>query len=473
MTLITPVILCGGSGTRLWPLSRKSHPKQFVPLIQGKSLLGLTLERLQCFSDPILVAQQDYRFMVMDELRILGLNGTVLLEPVGRNTAPAMAMAALLALENKQEILLFCPADHYIPNHELFQKTILQGLELAKQGYWVTFGVVPTHPSTAYGYIKCGGDLDGAGSQVLSFVEKPTLEQAQQLLLTGNYLWNAGIFMCSPSVLWSSLERFAPDIAEICLTCWQQKKFELVDQFSLMDWPLECFSACRSESIDYAVLERHDKIAVVPFAGQWSDVGSWNEVARFTAADELGNRIKGQGVALKSQNTYIQASDRLVVTLGVTDLLVIDTPDALLITHADCVQQVKEVVAHLFQCGYKQVPPHRLVGRPWGWYDSIVRGERFQVKHIGVKLGGQLSLQKHHHRAEHWVVVKGTAEVTRGSETFILSENQSTYIPVGVVHRLKNVGKVELEMIEVQSGSYLGEDDIIRLEDQYGRSQNV
>ena len=473
-TILTPVILCGGAGTRLWPLSRKSLPKQFVPLIGGKSLLQLTLERVRPLGPSLMVVTAEgHRFLVADALQRSPGAAQVILEPVARNTAAAMALAALLSVQNgePEALLLFCPSDHHIPDAAAFASTVEQGVPAAESGAIVTFGIVPSAPSTAYGYIEHGAPLAGQALAVERFIEKPDADKALQLLLGGQVLWNAGIFLCRASALLQALQQHAPDILAGC----REALPAAVDPATAepgTHWvaPLPgAFAACRSQSIDYAVMEHHAHVAVVPYTGAWSDVGSWNAVAELTPADAEGNRVQGQGFVPLSRDTYIHAPHRPVVALGTQNLFIIDTPDALLVAHRDCAEQVKDVVAQLESLECAQAVIHRKVARPWGWYDSIDIGERFQVKRIGVKPGAALSLQKHHHRAEHWIVVKGTAEVTRGSETFLLSENQSTYIPIGELHRLRNPGRLELEMIEVQSGSYLGEDDIVRLEDTYGR----
>jgi len=474
---IKPIILCGGSGTRLWPLSRESFPKQFVPLFDGKSLLSLTIDRVKQLGSPICVTNEEHRFFVHDllsqEPNFSGSgNASILLEPAGRNTAAAMAGTALIPSIAPSDLLLFLPSDHFVPDVEAFIATIQSGVAAAQNGYIVTFGVQPSFPSTAYGYIQQGGelrDLTTSGSSTYAaerFLEKPTLAKAQEMLLSGNYLWNAGIFLCQASVLIDALSKHAPDILK---SCQEAMKTSLADgDFIRPD--KESFLACRSESIDYAVMEHFEKIAVLPFKGAWSDVGSWNAVAALSPADENSNRISGQGMAAHARNTYINAPHRPVVALGTADLIIIDTPDALLVAASDKVEEVKDIVAKLKRDGVSQAITHRRVSRPWGWYDSIDIGERFQVKRIAVKPGASLSLQMHHHRAEHWIVVKGTAKVTNGENVFLLEENQSTYIPIGVKHRLENPGKTDLEMIEVQSGSYLGEDDIVRFEDTYGRS---
>ncbi len=477
---VVPVILCGGSGTRLWPLSRKSYPKQFVPLIGNKSLLRLTAERLAHLSTgaggPLLcVAAEDHRFLVADDLKSAGLGGDLLLEPAGRNTAAAMALAALHASAGGADpLLLFCPADHHIPDAAAFAAMVQQGVPAAEAGAIVTFGVVPSFPSTAYGYIQQGDARADGSRAVARFIEKPKADAAQALLLQGNVLWNAGIFLARASVLLAALGAHAADILASCQAAMAGATSETPpgNGTYFVRPAKDAFLACRSQSIDYAVMEHHADVAVVPFVGQWSDVGSWNAVADLTPADDAGNRIDGQGHTLAARNTFIHAPGRTVVALGTQDLLIVDTPDALLVAHRDAAEQVKDVVAHLENAQLPQATLHRRVARPWGWYDSIDMGERFQVKRIGVKPGASLSLQKHHHRAEHWIVVQGTAEVTNGDQVFLLAENQSTYIPIGAVHRLHNPGKLELEMIEVQSGSYLGEDDIVRLEDTYGRANH-
>ena len=464
---IQPVVLCGGSGTRLWPLSRKAFPKQFVPLIEGRSLLELTLERVAALTDAntgvMCVGAEDHRFMLREAIAEAGLTGTVLLEPVARNTAAAMTLAALHA--KPEQLLLFCPADHHIPDVAAFNEMVRGAIACAEQGAIVTFGVMPTFPSTGYGYIEKGAARADGGSAVARFIEKPNAERAQRLLLAGNVLWNAGIFLCRASTLVAAMEQHAPDILA---SCRQAMAGAQADQDFLRPAaaPLK---ACRAESIDYAVMEHHREVAVFPFHSLWSDVGSWNAVADMCPPDEDGNRLEGHGVVIDGTNNFVHAPYRRVVALGVDDLIVVDTPDAVLVTRRGASEQVKVVVAELEKRHSPEAVNHRKVLRPWGSYDSIEAGPRFQVKRIVVKPSASLSLQKHYHRAEHWVVVRGTAEVTRGKDTFLLTENQSTYIPLGEVHRLHNPGKTPLEMIEVQSGSYLGEDDIVRMDDSYGR----
>ncbi len=466
---LVPVVLCGGSGTRLWPLSRKSLPKQFVPLVQGRSLLEWTLRRASRLAPQcMVVASEEHRFLVQECVEAAQGRATVLLEPLARNTAAAMVWAALNAAP--QSLLLFLPADHHIPDAEGFAAAVQRGCAAASQGQMVTFGVQPSFPSTAYGYIerRAASEVTDVYA-VQRFVEKPDAARAQQLLLQGNYLWNAGIFLCRADTLLQGMEKHAPDILAQCRAAWETQSRD-GDFVRLLT---EAFAACRSESIDYALMEplaaTPGTVAVVPFVGAWSDVGSWNAVAQLCESDAQGNRIYGQGVVVQARNTYVHAPHRPVVALGTQDLLVIDTADALLVADAAHAEAVKQVVTRLEADGVPQAQHHRRVARPWGSYDSVDAGERFQVKRIVVKPGAALSLQKHHHRAEHWIVVRGTAQVTNGEQTLLLTENQSTYIPVGQVHRLANPGKVPLEIIEVQSGAYLGEDDIVRLDDVYGR----
>lgn len=467
--MIQPVILCGGSGTRLWPLSRKSFPKQFVPLIDGKSLLELTLQRVLPLTEGsadslVCVGGEEHRFLIAEAMEAAGAQGPIILEPMARNTAAAMALAALRATSEGQ-LLLFCPADHHIPDAAAFQAMVRKAASVAAVGAIVTFGVNPTFPSTAYGYIESGAARPDGAYAVKRFVEKPVFEAAQEMVLQGNVFWNAGIFLCTAAALLQAMEQHAPDILAAC----RQAMAGATQDGAFVRPEDTAFSSCRSVSIDYAVMERHDQVAMVGFDGMWSDVGSWNAIAELTTPDASNNRIDGDGLAIDSTNTFIHAPHRPVVVLGVKDLLIIDTPDALLVAAKSAAEQVKTVVAQLESRNNPEAAGHRKVARPWGWFDTIEHGDRFQVKRISVKPGASLSLQKHHHRAEHWVVVRGTAEVTRGSEVFLLTENQSTFIPLGEIHRLHNPGKTVLEMIEVQSGSYLYEDDIVRYDDQYGR----
>jgi mannose-1-phosphate guanylyltransferase / mannose-6-phosphate isomerase len=464
-----PVVMCGGSGTRLWPLSRQALPKQFVPLVDGKSLLQLTLERARLLGPKTtIVASEEHRFLVQECVNAARTHASIVLEPVARNTAAAMAVAALNAQPG--DLLVFLPADHHIPDTSAFNMTIRGGVAAARAGSIVTFGVQPTYPSTAYGYIQQGKEMPGQGGAfgVQCFIEKPNAVRAQELLLAGGNYWNAGIFLCEARTLIDALKVHASDILSACQAAVAQQTVD--GEFVRLDG--SSFSQCRSESIDYAVMEKaaqSGQVVVIPFASAWSDVGSWNAVAELSEADDGGNRIHGQGYPVDAKNTYIHAPYRPVVALGTHNLLIVDTADALLVADVGHAEQVKTVVAQLDAKGVPQARHHRRVARPWGAYDSVDSGPRFQVKRIVVNPGATLSLQMHHHRAEHWIVVSGTAEVTNGDQVLLLTENQSTYIPLGQVHRLANPGKVPLEIIEVQSGSYLGEDDIVRLEDTYGR----
>jgi len=466
---IRPVILCGGSGTRLWPLSRKSFPKQFIPLVGGKSLLQATVERLAglgryAASNMLVVCGEDHRFLVKEGLAAAGADGQVILEPAARNTAPAIALAALAA--NPSDLLLICPSDHHIPDAGAFTALVQGAAAAVESGAIVTFGVVPTSPSTAYGYIEQGASRATGGRTVARFIEKPAAPIAEQLLLAGNNLWNSGIFFCRADALLDALLLHCPDILGACEAAFAGAARD----GSFVRPDAARFAGSRSESIDYAVMQKHRNTVVFPFAGLWSDVGSWNAAADLTPADGDGNRVFGAGRAIRSSNTFVHAPHHPVVALGVKDLLIIDTPDALLVAARDAAEDVRQVVSQLEAGQHAEAVTHRKVFRPWGWYDSIDHGDRFQVKRILVKPGASLSLQMHHHRAEHWIVVRGTAEVTRGQETFRLTENQSTYIPIGETHRLRNPGKIDLELIEVQSGGYLGEDDIVRFDDTYGRA---
>jgi len=466
MTNIQPVILCGGSGTRLWPLSRKSLPKQFVPLIGDKSLLQATFERFAKLAgdQPVwTVASEDHRFLVRDAAEAAHVACNSILEPVARNTAPAMAVAALNA--QPEQLLLFLPADHHVPDTDLFIQTVKVGIPAAEQGAFVTFGITPTQPHTGYGYIQASESPEAA-KPVERFVEKPDQETALSYLASGDYYWNAGIFLVRADALIEALSQYAPDILAATKQAIKNQKSD--GDFIHLD--KQAFVNCRAESIDYAVLEHHSNVAMVPFQGTWSDVGSWNAVAALTETDENNNRVVGNGKLHNANSTYIHAPHRPVVALGTEQLLIIDTKDAVLVASTSHAEQVKDIVADLQQQNIVQATEHRHAARPWGEYDAIDEGHRFKVKRITVKPGASLSLQLHHHRAEHWIVVKGTARVTCEDKTFLLSENQSTYIPIGSKHRLENRGTIPLEMIEVQSGSYLGEDDIERFDDHYGRT---
>ena len=480
-----PVIMAGGSGTRLWPLSRTAFPKQFLALGGSLTLLQQTCARLSGLHStenqtPIVITNEEHRFLVAEQLRASQLDADILLEPVGKNTAPAIALAAFRAMAqhsgpaDQSPVLLVLAADHQIKDTAAFQRSVQELFPEVEAGKFGTLGIVPDQPATGYGYIKKGASQDGH-HVVEQFVEKPALETAKAYLDSGDYLWNSGMFMFRADRYLEELKRFRPDIYEACAAAMQETSEDM--DFLRVD-PL-AFAGCPDESIDYAVMEPlcsgGGQVLVGALDAGWSDVGSWSALWEVSSKDAEGNAvICGQGAECQTMLTdtkdcMISTSDRLVVTIGLEDLVIVDTKDALLVATKDKVDQIKSVVARIKQDGGTQHQFHRQVYRPWGCYDSIDFGERYQVKRITVKPGAKLSVQKHHHRAEHWVVVSGTAQVTNGDKTFLVTENESTFIPIGQVHALENPGKVPLEMIEVQSGSYLGEDDIVRFEDKYGR----
>ncbi|ALS93733.1 mannose-1-phosphate guanylyltransferase/mannose-6-phosphate isomerase [Xanthomonas oryzae] len=467
MSDVLPIILSGGSGTRLWPLSRESYPKQFLPLVGDKSMLQSTWLRAAPVAAhaPIVVANEEHRFMAAEQLQQLGVKpSAILLEPKGRNTAPAIAVAALEATRDGADpLLLVMPSDHVIQNEAAFQAAVTAAAAAAEQGKLVTFGIKPTAPETGYGYIKAG--VGNGVSEVERFVEKPDLATAQSYLNSGEYYWNSGMFLFRASRYLEELRKFHPAIADACRKAWENGKRDA--DFTRLD--KDAFAASPSDSIDYAVMEKTADAVVVPLDAGWNDVGSWSSLLDVSTQDAQGNAHHGDVIQLDCQNTYAYGS-RLIAMVGLEDVVVVETPDAVLVGHRDRIQAVKDVVSQIKTAGRSEATWHRKVYRPWGAYDSIDMGQRHQVKRITVKPGAVLSLQMHHHRAEHWIVVSGTAEVTRGEEVLLLTENQSTYIPLGVTHRLRNPGKLPLELIEVQSGSYLGEDDIVRFEDTYGRA---
>lgn len=480
-----PVIMAGGSGTRLWPLSRTAFPKQFLSLGYDETMLQQTVSRLEGLntSAPIIITNENHRFLVAEQLRQMGQSASILLEPVGRNTAPAIALAAFQALgDNKNDpgeapILLILAADHVIKDTAAFQAAVNKLEPAVRDGKFGTLGIVPTEPATGYGYIKAGAEASGLFT-VEQFVEKPDAETAQSYLDAQCYYWNSGMFMIRADRYLEELKRHQPAMYAACEAAManteQDYDFVRIDK--------EAFIACPDDSIDYALMEpltadsANSQVVVAPLDAGWSDVGSWSALWDIADKCEDGNSVlhagKGEGETIlkDTRNSLISTSDRLVSTLGVDDLVIVDTKDALLVAHRDKVQDVKKIVAQIKEQGGGQHEFHREVYRPWGRYDSIDNGERYQVKRITVKPGAKLSVQMHHHRAEHWIVVSGTASVTNGDKTFLVTENESTYIPIGQVHCLENPGKVDLEMIEVQSGSYLGEDDIVRFKDVYGRA---
>jgi mannose-1-phosphate guanylyltransferase/mannose-6-phosphate isomerase len=474
---LVPVVLSGGSGTRLWPVSREKHPKQLQPLLGGETLLQNTLRRLEGLpvAAPIIVSNQEYRFITAEQLRQLGLaHWALLLEPVGRNTAPALTAAALYATRDGADpVLLATPADHHIRDVEAFRDAVLSGLPDAERGSVVTFGIVPDRAETGYGYIEARADGDKSAVRVLlAFAEKPDLARAEEYLAGGHHLWNSGIFMLRASVWLKAIGHFAPAILAACRKAVEGAK----DDGDFVRLDVEAFAASPADSIDYAVMERLPATReldipcrVVPLEAGWSDVGAWDALWQAIDRDADDNAVKGDVWLEDSHGNLVIAEHGLVACIGCEDMVVVETADAVLIAPKARTQEVKRIVSRLKAAGRSEADLHRKVHRPWGWYDGIDRGERFQVKRIVVRPGATLSLQMHHHRAEHWVVVSGTAKVTRGDETILLSENESTYIPLGVRHRLENPGQIPLEIIEVQSGSYLGEDDIVRFEDNYGR----
>jgi mannose-1-phosphate guanylyltransferase/mannose-6-phosphate isomerase len=480
--MLVPVILSGGSGTRLWPLSRDNQPKQLLALGGPRTMLQETARRLDGFPAEeggcgpiIVVCNTEHRFMAAEQLRAAGvLDARIVLEPAGRNTAPALALAALAAqVEGADPILLVMPADHVVTDRPAFQAAIAAGLPAARGGALVTFGIVPSSPETGYGYIRVGGRRDDGASKIAGFVEKPDLERACAYLASGDYLWNSGLFMMRASVWLKALAALTPEMSVACHAAFAAAKQDL--DFIRID--PESFAACPADSIDYAVMEKLAERpelgiegVVVRMSAGWSDVGAWDALWAVMGKDEAGNACHGDTVLEGCTNSLVYGGERLVAGVGLNNVIVVETADAVLVADKSRTQDVKKIVARLKDQGRSLAHSHRKTYRPWGWYDSIDCGERFQVKRIVVNPGAKLSLQMHHHRAEHWVVVRGTAEVTNGDKVFLLSENQSTYIPLGHVHRLANPGKLPLEMIEVQSGSYLGEDDIIRFDDSYGRA---
>ena len=468
---IYPVILCGGSGTRLWPMSRRALPKQFLPLVSERSMLQdtvLRLSGLEC-ARPVVVSNNEHRFLVAEQLREIGVEPSVqVLEPVGRNTAPADAVAALWVQERDPKgVMLVLPADHLIRDVYRFHDAVRQAARLAASGALVTFGIAPDQPATGYGYIERGAAIaaeDGA-YRVERFVEKPDRARAEEFLASGRFSWNSGMFAFSAGRLLEELGKHRADILTATRTAWEKAKRDL--DFLRLDEP--AFAACPAESIDYAVMEKTDAAAVIPVDIDWSDVGSWSTLWEVAEKDARGNVVRGDVHLRDAENCYVRAESRMVSVLGVKNALIVETDDALLVADRADAEKVKDIVGHLDGANRTEHLTHTRVYRPWGYYESIDAGERFQVKRIMVKPGAALSLQMHHHRAEHWVVVSGTARVTRGDEVTTLSENQSTYIPIGTKHRLENPGKVPLFIVEVQSGGYLGEDDIVRFQDLYKR----
>ncbi len=470
-TPLIPVVLSGGSGSRLWPLSREHYPKQFLPLVGDNTLLQDTVGRVAGFAgvaEPIIVCNEAHRFLVAEQMQNIGQpTQSIILEPVGKNTAPAVAVAALQALkQNDNPVLMVLPADHIIRDVEALEAAVSEGYELAGKGKLITFGIVPSNPETGYGYIETGKEISASNTfEVKQFVEKPDQKTALNYVSVGNYLWNSGMFMFQARQYLQELELYEPDMFAACQKALNDAVHDL--DFSRLN--KQAFEASPANSIDYAVFEKTLNAAVIPLAAGWSDVGSWSSLWEACDKDEHGNVKTGETLPFDTQGSYLYSSGRLVTTMGIKDSIVVETADAVLVADKNRAQEVKSIVNLLQNGDCLRSVLHRKVFRPWGSYDCVDQGDRFQVKRIIVKPGATLSLQMHNHRAEHWVVVKGTARVTKGDEVLMLEENQSTFIPLGVKHRLENTGSISLEIIEIQSGSYLGEDDIVRFEDMYGR----
>ena len=482
--MILPVVLSGGSGSRLWPVSREHYPKQFLNLNHPeRSLLqeaALRLASIEGVSSPLLVCNEEHRFLVAEQMKAIGVSPLrILLEPSGRNTAPALAYAALAAQESQPgSQLLVMPADHAIAHPERFAEAVAQGAEMVAAGYLVTFGIAPSSAHTGYGYIRQGSALAEGGFKVSAFIEKPDLESAKHYLASGEYLWNSGIFLFTAERYLEELGRYAPDILDVCTQAYASRS----EDYDFLRIDAETFAKCRSESIDYAVMEHTQHAAVVPMDPGWSDIGAWDAIHALKAKQdsEYGNAIQGDVILHETRDSLVRSESRLVAAVGVEGLVIVETEDAVLVADRNHAQDTKVIVNALKSAGRSECQSHQRVYRPWGYYRTMVINDSFQVKEIVVKPGAKLSLQMHHHRAEHWVVVEGTAKVTQGDKTggmhelrsFLLSEDQSTYIPLGTVHRLENPGVIALKLIEVQTGSYLGEDDIVRFDDVYGRSDD-
>ncbi len=483
---LQPVILSGGSGSRLWPMSRAMYPKQLLPMVSEQTLLQDTVTRLDGLeqettdtqlADPLVVCNEAHRFFVAEQLLELGkTTADIILEPIGRNTAPALTLAALsVANKDAQTVMLVMPADHVIADIAAFHAAIIKGMTLAQQNYLVTFGITPNSPETGYGYIQKGQKLKHGAARIAAFVEKPDSATAEKYLASGDYLWNSGMFMMTAENWLKAIRALQPEMADCVEQAWQQGERDR-DFFRIAE---ALFSVCPADSIDYAVMEKISKqsvgdldVAVVPLNAGWSDVGAWSSLWEVGVKDESGNVTRGDVFMHDAENCLIYGDSRHIAGIGLKDMVIVETADAVLVANKDRAQEVKQAVEWLKNAERDEHLIHRRVYRPWGNYESIDTAERYQVKRITVKPGASLSLQLHHHRAEHWIVVKGTARVTRGEDVFLVTENESTFIPLGVKHRLENQGSIPLEMIEVQSGSYLGEDDIVRFDDVYGRKDD-
>lgn len=463
------VVLSGGAGTRLWPASREAHPKPFIKLGDGETLIQKTYSRIKNLSSEVLtVTNRDYYFMSRDEQDRVGVKGGFLLEPFGRNTAPAIALAAkkIASERGPDAIMLVLAADHLIADQGGFAAAVSDASVLASKGYLVTFGIVPTAPETGFGYIERGAPL-ASGYVVARFVEKPDLEKANEYLASGQYLWNSGMFCFKAGVFLDELSQTAPEVASAVDACWDSMNSK--SSAGMTEIPADLFKEVPDISVDYAVMEKSGKVAVIPGYFGWSDIGSWTAIRELVQPDVNQNRAIGEVLFVDTSNTFVQSEDRLVAAVGISDLMIIDTPDALLVAHPDKAQEVKKVVARLKADSHEAYKLHRTVARPWGTYTVLEEGSGYKIKRIEVKPAASLSLQMHHHRSEHWVVVNGTAKITNGDKEVLIQANESTYIPAGQKHRLENPGKIPCVMIEVQCGAYLGEDDIVRFEDKYGR----
>ena len=465
--MIKAVIIAGGTGSRLWPLSRSNHPKQFLRLHDNNTLLQETFNRLNDIdiSSSVIICNENHRFFVAEQIRETGKLGSIILEPVGKNTAPAVAIASFVT-EN-DPLLLVLPADHLVQDKNAFSDAINKAIPLAHDGKLVTFGIAPDKPHIGFGYIKKGNQINN-GFYVEQFVEKPSYESALDYIQSENYLWNSGIFLFKASRYLEELKKFRPDIYKTCNEAAQNLEMDL----DFMRINSDIFNECPSDSIDYAVMEKTKDAIVIPMDVGWNDLGSWHSLWDISKKDKCGNVVKGDILVNESKNCYISSDNKLIVALGINNLIIVDTKDALMVANKDSVQDVQKIAQELKNDKRREWEQHREVYRPWGMYDCIDKGDGYQVKRITVKPGAKLSVQMHNHRAEHWIVVSGIAKVTKGKKTFTLLENESTYISVGEVHSLENPGKVNLELIEVQSGSYLGEDDVVRFEDIYGRLEN-